>query len=218
MRVGPLVFESWHSLPLGAHAWSDTFVFPMSTQDGLPPHDYARVVSSLARPLLRRRRSASLWVPLHTPPGNWFTMELRRSLRGIILPAAVTAGDLRLPKVSDFSFMPWSDRLPSPPPPSADVLFTGEFSPHALACLRVLARVETAYTAEVASLVGISIPSARRALLALQQDKLVSLLQDKYPYWQIRRRGLSLALRSWGCRGEWRFQHVRNAAMLVDHT
>ncbi|MCL4560086.1 MAG: hypothetical protein M1281_05680, partial [Chloroflexi bacterium] len=64
---------------------------------------------------------------------------------------------------------------------------------------QVLARLETAYTAEVASLAGISLPTARQALRGLQNRQLVEREGgDVFPIWKVRRAGISLALRSWG--------------------
>jgi len=66
----------------------------------------------------------------------------------------------------------------------------------------VLARLEQAYTLEVASLAGCSRPTARKALKSLCEQKLLDFIPEssnaRYPYWETRRGGVSLALRSWG--------------------
>ena len=196
VRIGPVTFDAWRSLPLAEKRWSDTVVFPLSAQDGLPPTDYGTIIKSLLPPAAKLRRSLSIWVQVQTPPGQWFLQELSRSLKGSVLPVAVTTGEV--PQAKDFSYMPWTDLRPSPPLPAAEDLFPGELSPYELGCLRALARLETAYTAEVASLAGVSIPTARRALKNLARKNLAALKMGKYPYWTTLRWGVSAALRSWG--------------------
>jgi hypothetical protein len=204
VRVGDVRFHNWVSLPLTG-GWTDTFVFRISPTDGLPPGDYARLVRALAPRLRKLRWTASLWVQVHrvsghpSGEGRWFVQEVRNRLRGAPVPVAVTAGDVR-PQLWDFSFFPWTDSPPLPSPPSASPYLKGrDLSVTARKCLHVLARADCAYTAEVASLANVSRPTARAALSALQESGLVRLVATgRSPFWQIRRPGLSLALRSWG--------------------
>lgn len=184
--------------------WADLFVFPVSSNDGLPPFDYAALIWQLASPLAFWRRGSCAWVKVNAP-GTWFLAEMRSSLRGLPLPVAVTTADPgllgagRQPQITDFSFRPQTFFSPSPPPPAADDLYTNELSERELACLRALARLETAFTAEIASLAGMSIPYTRKVLTALRKQRLVYSERDgEYPFWKISRPGLSLALRSWG--------------------
>lgn len=198
VRVGSLVFSEWRSFSLG-NGWSDTFVFPLSTQAGLPPGDYAHPLRRMAGQLARLRPGASLWVQVEAPGGCWYADEVRQALRGLPLAMAVTTGSGSSPQLRDFSFCPGLFRAPSPSPPAASGTGIGELSVQELQALRVLARLETAYTAEVASLSMLSLPTARQALRGLQGRRLVEREgQQAYPIWKVRRGGLSLALRSWG--------------------
>ena len=197
VRIGDVRFDGWESLELPG-GWSDTFIVSVSPRDGLPPGDYACAIRSLAHPVLKLRKSASLWVRVNGE-GRWFPQVLREGLRGMRLPVAVT-NTLEPPKLWDFSFAPWVSRYPSPPPPVIEPYLKEEGpSPSELGCLQVLARADCAYTAEVASLAGLSLATARHALRELAEQKWVEQLEGKdYPYWKIRRTGLSLTLRSWG--------------------
>jgi len=198
VRVGPLVFSEWRSLPLGS-GLSDTFVFPLSAQSGLPPGDYAHPLRRMARQLAVLRPGASLWVPVDAPGGCWYADEVRETLRGLPLAAAVTRDFWSPPRLRDFSFCPGLFPTPVPPPPAAPDQYASGLSLQETNALRVLARLETAYTAEVASLAGVSLPTARQALKGLKRRRLVEREgQDVFPVWTLRRAGLSLALRSWG--------------------
>jgi len=199
--VGKAIFDDWESLELPG-GWSDTFIFQLSPTDGLPPVDYAGVIRSLIPGVVKLRKSASLWVQICGPSsreGRWFSQAIRYALRGLSAPTAVTPDSVR-PKIGDFSFYPWMDRYPSPRPPAAEPYLKGkDLSPSELGCLRILARADCAYSAEVASLSGLSRPTARKALYILEDRGLVELIKKgRYPYWRIRRPGLSTALRSWG--------------------
>ena len=202
VRVGSLLFDEWHTLALNG-GWSDTFVYRLSSNDGLPPVDYANAVRRVIPPLLKLRHSASLWVSVESPPGGtWYAEQVRRTLHGISAPVAVTNGIGDPPQLNDFSFFPWTERIQSPPPPQAENPVPEDISANELRCLQVLARLEQAYTLEVASLSGCSRPTARKALNTLRERDLLDYFPEsgrvRYPYWEIRRRGVSLALRSWG--------------------
>jgi hypothetical protein len=228
VRVGNLIFRDWVSLELPG-GWTDTFIFRMAPTAGLPPADYAGVIRALALPLRKLRPHASLWVQVDCKPAeegcraagqlpgeqpaeqgvptagltmeaaSWYRAEVRYALRGLRLPVAVT-GDSTRPQLWDFSFFPRVDPRPYPRPPAAvPYLKEEDFRPSELACLRVLARSDCAYTAEVASLADLSKTGARAALRRLAEHRLVALEDSgKYPLWKIRRPGVSLALRSWG--------------------
>ena len=198
VRVGSLLFDSWQPLRLAQDRWSDTFIFPISALAGLPPPAYAAVIGRMVPPLVKLRRSASLWIPVAAPAGIWYAQELRHSLRGLNVAIAVTAGSA-LPGVRDFSFAPWTDRLPSPPPPVAETSARARLGKHEMSCLRVLARIQDAFTADIASLAAISKPTALEALNKLKENRLVEHAKgETYPSWQITRSGTSVALRSWG--------------------
>jgi len=144
-------------------------------------------------------------------PGTWFLAEIRSSLRGLPLPVAVTAYDCK-PQITNFSFRPRTFFSPSPPPPAADDMYANELPERELACLRVLARLETAFTSEIASLAGMGITYTRQALIALEKLRLVYNQAGKYPYWKISRPGLSLALRSWNVPASMKFSFYKERA------
>jgi len=153
--------------------------------------------------LLKLRHSASLWVAVESPPGGtWYPEQVRRTLHGISAPVAVTNDLNTPPQINDFSFYPWTECIQSPPPPQAENPLPEDISPNELCCLQVLARLEQAYTLEVASLASCSRPTARKALKSLCERELLDFVPEsrnaRYPYWEIRRGGVSLALRSWG--------------------
>jgi len=203
-RLGPLIFVSWQSLYWG-NGWSDTFVFPLHPQARLPPRDYADVIRKIASTLRRLRRGASLWAPV-TPAGKngdgaWFCREVQATLHGLCVPFAVTQGYAPAPQEADFSFRPGVYPQPHPAPPQVEAARSGRqpLSAHELDCLRVLARLEKAATLEVASLAGVSLPTARSALKALLDRRFVALEgSPRSPFWKPMRPGLSAALRSWG--------------------
>jgi hypothetical protein len=211
VRIGKVRFDDWVSQELPG-GWSDTFIFQASPTDGLPPADYAGIIRSLISPVLKLRKSASLWVQCGKPrtehsritgesigEGRWFVQEMRQALWGLPAPIAVTSDSVQ-PQIWDFSFFPRVDHEPLPQPPSAESYLTGKsLSASALGCLRVLARANCAYTAEVASLVHFSLTTTRKALRALAEKGYIQLIgEGKYPFWKIRRPGISVALRSWG--------------------
>jgi hypothetical protein len=153
----------------------------------------------MARQLAGLRPGASLWVPVQAPGGGWYAEEVRQALRGLPLAVAVSEGAGSLPRLRDFSFCPGLFHTPSPCPPAALDFDTKILSMQEAQALRVLARLETAYTAEVASLCGVSLPTARQALWGLADRRLVERQgQQAFPIWKVRRTGVSLALRSWG--------------------
>ncbi|MFH1635198.1 MAG: hypothetical protein ABIG63_14495 [Chloroflexota bacterium] len=217
VRIGTLYFDSWHSFHL-SNGWSDTFVFPISTNAGLPPSDYAKIARRLTYPLTGVRSSASVWLPVNGPDGNWYIEAVRRTLRGKKspknTPVAITRGMARQPTLDDFSFMPWADRYPSPPPPVIDNPVPANLSSHELACLRALIRVPVATTKEVAAMMGRSLPTARQALYETVRRGLAAQILEKpseeltddekkklpsyYPAWEIRRPGVTAVYRSWG--------------------
>jgi len=198
VRVCSLVFAEWRSFPLG-RGWSDTFVFPLSAQAGLPPREYSQPLRRMARQLAGLRPGVSMWVPVQAPGGGWYAEEVRQALRGLPLAVAVTQGAGSLPRLRDFSFCPGLFHAPTPSPPTAVDFGIDKLSLQEIQALRVLARLETGYAAEVASLCGVSSPTARQALWELTGRRLVERRgQEAFPIWKVRRAGVSLALRSWG--------------------
>ena len=200
VRIGKVLFDDWENLELQG-GWSDTFVFQMSPSAGLPPADYAQVIRSLIPSVLKLRKSASVWVQVSgiSGDGKWFVQAVRHALLGLPAPVAVTFDSI-CPQIWDFSFYPWMDSCQLPPPPSVEsYLREMSFSVSALRCLRVLARADCAYTAEIASLSGFSLTTVRKALHSLVESGFVQIVGEGWhPLWRTRRPGLSTALRSWG--------------------
>lgn len=196
VRIGRLFLDDWRSLPL-AGGWSDTFIFTMSAAAGLPPREYALLIRRMIPHLAALRRSASLWVQIVDAGGEWYRRVVEQTLRGIRLPYAVTNGDMP-PSAAAFSFRVWTDVVPSPPPPRGDFDRETGLSAAGTAALRTLARLGSAYTAEIASLAGLERQAAGKILRELREQKLVEQEQSVFPRWRIARNGLILALRSWG--------------------
>jgi hypothetical protein len=208
VRIGDMTFADWVSLPF-EDGWTDTFIFRVSSQACLPPFDYAPLLKRIVAPTRRKRRSASIWVQVDSP-GEWFAAELKRSLHGLHLPFAVTRGE-RLDFL-DFSLRPWLGHAPSPRPPLVEEKPIPVSQEESL-CLQALARMRKAPTArEVESLTGLPVDTAQSLLASLEKKKLAvnktstqirrgqskAVQMDLFPSWQLRGKGLSLALRSWG--------------------
>lgn len=224
VRVGTSVFQDWRAIEYPPAGWTDTFVFSMQHDAGLPPDDYAEALKKLTGQLIKLRRGASVWVKVDGP-GMWYAREVRRVLRGAPLAVAVTPADVLQPRVESFSFIPQTKKVPPGLPPRAEEWYLGDLSRDALACLRVLARVHNGYTTEIAALVGFGIDLARKMLRVLIENnyavyiddfvkpakpKQMTLIDGKevgrsnpdekksYPFWQVTKKGTSIALRSWG--------------------
>lgn len=216
VQVGGTLFADWASLELAAGYYTDTFILRPSARDGLPPAACAALVRLALGGLKRLRRGgASVWVQLRAP-GRWYLQEVGRGLWGAPVAVAVTP-PLHPLCLEDFSRPPPLHPAPCPPPPRAagpphplapripGAGGGGGVSAAALACARVLARLGAGHTSEVAALAGLSPPTARRALVeleavgcAVREGPAPGGYSARYPFWRLRRRGLSLALRSWG--------------------
>lgn len=243
VRVGKAVFEDHISIELAPRRWTDTFVLPVKHNWALPPWDYADVVRTVAKPLSRHRRGASLWVPV-SDPGRWYFEEVKYSLRDLPMPLAVTFGRDRRPALSDFSRMPPVYNAPCRGGIPAEEPSAFRLSENALACLFVMTRLVAAYTSEVASGCLMSDTTSRAALWELEKAGYVEYHQcDPYidyhllstqrlasqgaqsrqddesrPYWRIRRPGLSAALRAWGVPPEAEFGGRTERNRLLDST
>jgi hypothetical protein len=207
VRIGKITFSDWKSLHF-QDGWTDTFIFRMSARVCLPPSDYARLIRRVVSPLQRLRRSASIWVQVDGR-GGWYAAEVRRVLKGLRLPVAVT----REEEVDwlDFSFRPWLGVAPLPPPPSVEDK-PCHLSQEAMLCLQALGRMVKGNEQEIASLAGLPLSTVQRLLPQLQKDRLAiykvghqilrkksrPVQMDRFPLWHLTRPGLSLALRKWG--------------------
>lgn len=239
VKLGSAVFEDHISIELIPGKWTDTFVFPVRHDRALPPWHYAEVVRTAIPTLRRSRRSASLWVPVMAP-GNWYFNEVKYALRTASIPVAVTK-DYTVPHILDFSKppgiydAPCIGGEPAEPSPFADLPET------ALRSLLVMARFTAAYSNEVRSSLILGDWAARHALKILAKQNFIEhhpndgnidshLLPSKkrtskgtrqgrkwngdyWPYWKIRRLGVSTALRAWrvpvGARFDYRLERTR---------
>lgn len=223
INIGPATFEDHISIELISNKWTDTFIFPISPDKALGPWAYAEVVKTVLGPLRKSRRSPSLWVPV-IAPGTWYFKEIKYALRNASIPVAVTQGRT-LPGLLDFSkapgiyHAPCADIGPLIPQSQPDL------SENALRCLLLMACFTVAYTNEVVCSLMISERTARASLKILESRGLIEhhpndgniddhLLAAKprlsapkppkmwngnyWPYWRIRRPGVSAALRAWG--------------------
>jgi hypothetical protein len=169
VRLGSMTFADWVSLPYQG-GWTDTFVFRISARACLPPYAYVPLIKRLTiRKVRNLRRSMSLWVQVDAP-GEWFSIELRRSLQGLQLPCAVTNGEV--PKNVDFSYPPWLGVSNSGRPPDVEDE-PSSVSPEELLCLQVLGRMVKGDQEEIASLTGLSTGDTTRVLYDLETRKLV---------------------------------------------
>lgn len=224
--VGEMVFPDWFREYYDSTRCTDTFVIPISSWDGLPPDNYADLIRQFGTPLYKLRPTASLWVQVEAP-GLWYPLELRRRLTGMAVPVAVTRSTSRL-GFADFDRVQFSGKTPAPPFVSALAM---PLEASALACVRILARLGSGLTREIASLAGIGIVQTQKALDELQQNGCVYNMppgghhrkytdfhpySDALPYWKITKLGIISALRSWGIprgfRGSPRFESYREAS------
>lgn len=224
-RVGRSIFDDWTSMEFGRSQFSDTFILHASSSCGLSPWDYANGIKVLLPELLKLHRSGSVWIKVDSP-GIWYPMELRNTLWGARVPIAVTRSHVEKLSIADFSTMPWLGYDKSPPPPLNESIMP-EIGQNAIDCLRVMARVVFAFTAEVASLAGLGETVARAELKALKALGYVKqiipaeiankedLYSDKFPYWKLSNSGSGAALRSWGIPLGYRFVARREKTRYV---
>ncbi len=145
VRVGTSVFHGWAAFEYPPIGWTDTFIFSMQPDAGLPPDDYAQALRKLTWQLNKLRKGASIWVQVDGP-GMWYAKEVRRVLRGLNLAVAVTMSGVSRPALESFSLVPYTLRVPSGPPPLAAEMYLGGLSREQLNCLRTLARLQRGYT------------------------------------------------------------------------
>ena len=210
VRLGDVTFSDWISLECEG-GFTDTFIFDIDALNGLPPFRYRPLLQRLVAELDKKRPGASLWIRV-TSPGEWYLMEVKRSMtRGLSIPYVVTSKD-KTPDYRSFSFGPrlFSSSSSLHPPKVDDELSL--FSCEELRCLQVLARIRKGTENEVASLTGLPETITYEVLQGLQKKKRVKFKlgeviqkdrskpkkMDPYPMWHPRRKGVSSALRSWG--------------------
>ena len=196
VRVGPAVFHE-HLSPNWGNGVGDVFVLHASPRAGLPPWLWGRVVMAAGKVLFQKRPGACIWV--RVPPleetGRWWRKMLTRSLGATPVPVAVGDGE-EAPPPERFSFPVQVFRSPRQAGRLSDKY--PRLSATEEAVLGVLGRIGKGYTAEIASLALASLPSSRKALRRLQENGLVIQETNRWPFWRITRKGISLTLRMWG--------------------
>ncbi|MBW7940170.1 MAG: MarR family transcriptional regulator [Candidatus Omnitrophica bacterium] len=194
VRVCNATFSDWVSLQFD-DGWTDTFIIRISALACLPPFVYEDPLKRIVSYLVRKRRSASIWVQVDAP-GQWYALELRSALEGLRLPYAVTRTGAQL-KWVDFDKPPWVDYCPSKRPPVAPEKPHG-LSPEAVLCLQALVRMKEGEADEIASLTGLPRDGMKSLLAKLEKAGYVAHSDSLEAYWKCKRKGKSLALRSWG--------------------
>ena len=208
VRIGDVSFADWTSLQYSA-GWTDTFIFRIDAHACIPPFNYEPLIRRLVAHVVNKRSCASIWVQVDSP-GEWFAAEVRRSLRGLKLPFVVTRTGCT-PAFEDFSLRPTLFHNPLPHPPIMGEI-SSSISPDELRCLQALGRMVEGNEHEVAVLADLPMEVVRNILDKLESENLVKTTNnpktkrgkskptqlDLFPFWQLRPKGLSLVLRSWG--------------------
>ena len=89
VHVGTSVFHDWKAIEYPPAGWTDTFIFSMQPDAGLPPDEFVDGLKKLTGQLTKLRPGASLWVKVDGP-GVWYAREVRRVMRSVPLAVAVT--------------------------------------------------------------------------------------------------------------------------------
>src|SRR5574338_162158 len=168
VRLGDVTFSGWISLKYEG-GFRDTFIFDIDALNGLPPFVFHPLLQRLVAELNQKRPGASLWIRV-TSPGEWYLMEVKRSMTdGFSVPYVVTSID-KTPDYRSFSFGPrlFSSALLRPPKVDDEV---SRFSREELKCLQVLARNRKGIEEEIASLTGLSESISHDVLQNLQKSK-----------------------------------------------
>ena len=208
VRIGDVTFSDWISLPFPG-GWTDTFIFRISAQACVPPVAYAPLLRRIVAHVRRKRSCASIWVQVDSL-GEWFVLEVQRSLKGLKLPFVVT----RPGEEVDYLQFPYPPQLlhaPLPRPPIVDKRLPS-VTLEELRCLQSLGRMEKGNEDEISSLADLSVDATKNVLATLGEKELVvyktspKIKRDKsrsaqlemFPLWHTTPKGLSVALRSWG--------------------
>jgi hypothetical protein len=220
VRIGDVTFADWSSLKYEG-GYTDTFIFHIDALNGLPPFGYRPLLRRLIAKLNQKRPGASLWIHMNSP-GEWYLMEVKRALfRGLSIPYILTRAEEE-PDYYSFSYRPqlYYSALNQPP------LVNDGFSHVAqeeLKCLQVLTRIRKGAEDEVASLAGLSKKVTCDVLQVLeesglveykigekiQKDKSKPVEMDPFPLWHPVRKGVSIALRSWGASKKVNFNNCK---------
>lgn len=207
VRIGNVTFSDWVSLPF-QNRWTDTFIFSIDARACVPPFPYEEPLRRMASHANKKRPGASLWVQVDTP-GEWFLLEIRRSLKGLALPYAATPAG-KTPVWLDFSRPPRLFHSPLPHPPVVDEK-QDPVSLEESQCLQALGRMAKGDEQDIASQAALPVDVVKNVLAQLEERELVvyksspkirrgksrPTQMDLFPLWHLRSKGLSLALRSW---------------------
>ncbi len=207
VRICDVTFSDWVSLQF-ENRWTDTFIFRIDARACIPPFEYAPLLKRIVAHTIRKRWTASIWVQVNAP-GEWYAVEVQRSLKGLNLPYAVTQGDP--PGYKGFSWPPWLGHTKLPDPPVVEEKLP-PVSPEELRCLQALGRMKKGNEDEIASLAGLSAEVSKTVLGCLKEKELVTYKtsprirrnksrpsqMDLFPLWHTKPKGLAIALRSWG--------------------
>jgi hypothetical protein len=208
VRIGDMTFSDWTSLPI-RNKHTDTFIFRIDALACLPPIAYVPLIRRLAAHVRKKRSCASLWIQVDSP-GDWFVIEVQKSLRGLKIPYAVTHTGEQ-PDYIDFSFRPTLLHSALPRPPSVEDK-TLPVTREEMRCLQALGRMKKGYENEIASLAALPHSTVLDLLTNLEQRRLVKYKShprvrrgksrpeqlELFPSWKLTARGLSIALRNWG--------------------
>ncbi len=242
IKLGSAVFEDHISIELIPGKWTDTFVFPVRYDRMLSPWSSAEVVKSVIRSLKKLRKSPSLWVPVNAP-GRWYFDEIKYALRKASIPVAVTQ-DQQLPGLLSFSKHPGIYNTPCHGGLPADPLPTTGLTENAIKSLLQMTCLTSAYNNEIACGLMVDERTSRKALkqlaasgyvefhpndgnidchlvdakarIAVKGRKSTKWNGDHWPYWRIKRRGVTAALRVWGVPAGGRFDYHREKNRLLN--
>jgi len=200
-RVENMIFDGWRSVPVSG-GYTDTFEIYVDALGALPPYDYAAALEAIGRRLSSFRPRSSLWIRVINNKGKWYISSLKRGMRTPSISYAITPIEDREFDPLKFSIWPVADKLPAPLPPTFE-----KNAPYwkwerlYRFCIQCMARLEVAYTREVASAMLVSSKTAFQALSYLASQGYVEKVERKddegYNYWKITRKGLTAALRLW---------------------
>lgn len=199
----------------------DVFKHSLSYKDGLPPYAQARIIDLMVNRLIKACRYPALWISVEAP-GDWFRYEIERLIKHTIPMTVQPAWKTSVNEREFYQSIRPTYLLEGDVPVLAPRFDPMEYSikESTLRVLRVLARLQTAYRPEIASLAGFSESHVRNLLKQLQAENLIERRQiGKYEGYAIRAKGLSLAHRSWNIpkgvhftkyRGEFRYAAERH--------
>jgi hypothetical protein len=176
-------------------------------------------------------------------PGKWYFDEMKYALRQASIPVAVTPGRT-IPQLLDFSKPPGIYSMPCSKPEPSKPLPVADLTENALRSLLAMARFTTAYTNEVECSLVLGEVASRTALRKLAKRGYIEYHPndgnidthlflfwqrpsskkragqkwngDYWPYWKIRRPGISAALRAWGVPSGIRFDYRLERTRLLN--